>query len=441
MDFAEIRLQHVGSDRLIDTGRGKKGRNDVDMRGRRAFDRNTGRRVCTNASDREGHAGCLVVQGEPLLVQAAVGAEKVAVVGGAHDDAVVATLIDRGGDRTTNLIDRAVDLGMQPVVQVAIFLRLLRIGRCDCADRPVARRVRLTVRDLGRWLACKILVGGRRFRHMRWVKRASIERVTASRPCREEHDVVRVDEARHQQERTLCIGVTGGTSGVAIFEPVDDPFGDQGVASKPAVGEATAVRFGADPTVETKRVEWIRGAVLLDSRCINIALAVVGLDPAAIVRPANMVEVGVADVPLAVVVRVVARSTEPVAERRHFALGQPAEPRVVSHLAEPVGLRDAVDIGVLAGEDRWTTGHAGQRSGVVPVEVHSIVVKPPATAEGSAPPGKDIVRLVGRDGPLFVGHDDDHVGTRHACCSCSCPGCPGDVAKWVARPASISLDA
>ena len=45
--------------------------------------------VRPDPGDGERHPGGLVVEVEPLLVEAAVGAEQVAVVGGAHEDGVV----------------------------------------------------------------------------------------------------------------------------------------------------------------------------------------------------------------------------------------------------------------------------------------------------------------------------------------------------------------
>ena len=69
------------------------------------------------AGDGEGHPGRLVVEVEPLLVQAAVGAQQFAVVGGEHQHGVGRAAV---GDGPPDLVDRRVDLGVQPVVEVAV---------------------------------------------------------------------------------------------------------------------------------------------------------------------------------------------------------------------------------------------------------------------------------------------------------------------------------
>ena len=54
-----------------------------------------------------------------------------------------------------------------------------------------------------------------------------------------------------------------------------------------------------------------------------------------------------------------------MAECRHLAGSQPSHPRIVFHLAEPVCLGDAMDVGVLAGEQGRSAGNAGERACVV----------------------------------------------------------------------------
>ena len=58
-------------------------------------------------------------------------------------------------------------------------------------------------------------------------------------------------------------------------------------------------------------------------------------------------------------------------------------PRVVGHLAEPVGLGDPVHVRVLAGEQRGPAGHAGERPGVVAGEGDAVLVEPAAPGAGS----------------------------------------------------------
>ena len=62
--------------------------------------------------------------------------------------------------------------------------------------------------------------------------------------------------------------------------------------------------------------------------------------------------------PFAVVVGVVARGPEPVADRGDLTWAQPPHAGVVVAFAETVGLGDAVHFGVLTGEQRRATRHA-----------------------------------------------------------------------------------
>ena len=96
------------------------------------------------------------------------------------------------------------------------------------------------------------------------------------------------------------------------------------------------------------------------------------------------------DVPFAVVVGVVSRGAEPVAQRRHLTLAQPAHARVVGHLAEAVGLGDAMQVGVMPGENGWATGRAGQRAGVVPRKTDAVLVEPLAAVQRSVAPGEHL---------------------------------------------------
>ena len=133
------------------------------------------------------------------------------------------------------------------------------------------------------------------------------------------------------------------------------------------------MRFGPDPAGETVRAERIGVEVSLHGGGVDDAVVVVGGQRLAGRR---VVEVGVRDVPLAVVVGVVAGGAEPVAEGGHLAAAQPAHPRIVEALADAVGLGDAVQVGVLAGEDRRAARHAGQRAGVVAAEADAVLVEP-----------------------------------------------------------------
>src|SRR5690606_12220804 len=97
---------------FVDAGGGEQRRHDVDVRGRGTVDHGADRGAVPDPGDRERHPGRLVVQVEPLLVEAAVRAEQVAVVGGAHDDGVCrAGTVELAGDRTADPVDRPVHLG------------------------------------------------------------------------------------------------------------------------------------------------------------------------------------------------------------------------------------------------------------------------------------------------------------------------------------------
>ena len=71
-----------------------------------------------DTGDHERHAGRLLVEVEPLLVQPAVGAEQLAVIGGEHEHRVVRRAV---GHCAAHGIDGTVDLGMQPVVQPPVL--------------------------------------------------------------------------------------------------------------------------------------------------------------------------------------------------------------------------------------------------------------------------------------------------------------------------------
>jgi hypothetical protein len=107
---------------LVDAGRGEQGgtRSTCEVGAS-----STTRPVVAapDPGDRERHPGRLVVEREPLLVQPAVGAEQVAVVGGAHDHGVVGAAV---GDGPAHPVERAVDLGVQPVVGSRYCWALLR---------------------------------------------------------------------------------------------------------------------------------------------------------------------------------------------------------------------------------------------------------------------------------------------------------------------------
>jgi len=137
------------------------------------------------------------------------------------------------------------------------------------------------------------------------------------------------------------------------------------------------MRFRSDPSGEPEGAQLIRAAVLLYAYGQDVSVVVIRVDPLA----RGIVEVGVGHVPLAVVVRVVARGSEPVTKRRDLALAKPSHARVVVALAEAICLGDSVDLGIVAGEDRRPARHTRERAGVVATEVDGVVLEPRGAGE------------------------------------------------------------
>ncbi len=315
-------------------------------------------------------------------MQPAVCPEQVAVIGGAHQHRVVRAAL---GDRPADPIDRPVDLGVQPVVQVAIALRVAAVGPVDHRRRAVAGGVGLPERDLRGRFARQVLVGRGRRRYVRRIQWRGLHRA-ATHPAREKHDVVRVDEAGYQQERTSCERIAGATACVPVDQPGDDAVGNQRVAAQAGITRQRTVWLRTDPAREAKRPKGIGVQVTPHRGVVDDAVLVVGGQHA----PVGVVDVGVRDVPFAVVVGVVARGAKPVAHGRHLAGPQPAHARIVGHLAQAVGLRDAVQVRIVPGENRWATGRAGQRAGVVPGKADAMLVEPPAAVQRSLAPGEHL---------------------------------------------------
>ena len=242
---------------------------------------------------------------------------------------------------------------------------------------------------------------------MRRFEDGVVEQRAAAHPARKQHDVMGIDEAGHQQERPQRIRVAGTPPRVPVLEPRDDPIGDQRVSPKTTVGHGRSVRLGPDPAGEAVRPQRIGVEVGLHGHGVDDTVGVVGGQRLA---GLGVLEVGVRDVPLAVVVRVVARGPQPVAQCRHLAAAQPPQPRIVVPLAETVGLRDPVQVGVLAREQGRPAGGTRQRARVMPSEAHAVLVEPAPAGEGAVAPVHNVVGLVRRDRALFVSHEDDDVG-------------------------------
>ena len=120
-----------------------------------------------------------------------------------------------------------------------------------------------------------------------------------------------------------------------VTEQVDHLLREHAVAHSAAVGLRRAVRLPADPPGEPERVEPVGLAVRLHR--LGDRLAVVVGRHQAFVAPRDR-EVGVADVPLAPVVGLVAAGAKPVAQRRDRVGVEPPHGRIVGLLGDPVGL-------------------------------------------------------------------------------------------------------
>ena len=316
------------------------------------------------------------------------------MVGGEDHDGVVRHA--RGIQRVQDAADRLIDQLVQVVVQAPVgdvgrllgdHLRPQRLERLLARRAPCERvALRRCLGDVGHGVVGRV--------------EAQQELVEATG----EGDVVRVHERRHREPRSL----TGCTR--QVTEEVDDLFGEHAVADGAAVVLGRSVGLAPDPAREPERIEPVGRPVGLDGLGDHPAV-VVGGGQARVASGDR--EVGMADVPLAAVVGLVAAGAEPVAERRHGVGVQPPHPGVVAALRHTVGLRDAVQRRVLTGEEGGPTGHTGRGADVVPVELDSAVADPvPGRQLFPAEPG-DLGRLVGRRVALLVGHDDQDVRLGH----------------------------
>ncbi len=174
------------------------------MRGR-GTDLPGGCRPRPHPSDGERHPSGLVVEVEPLLVQSAVSAEQLAVVGRADEDGVVARRRPPpGGPARAGRPPRRGAGGRgpgRPVHCVGRPGRRRPTGRSRRGRRPGTAPAR-------RACVAQVLVLGGGLGHGRGVEGRG-RQGPGPLPDGEEHDVVRVDEARHQQERAKGVGITG----------------------------------------------------------------------------------------------------------------------------------------------------------------------------------------------------------------------------------------
>ena len=214
---------------------------------------------------------------------------------------------------------------------------------------------------------------------------------------------MRVHERRHRQPRRVVVRRRD------LPKEVDDLLCEHAVAHEAGVGLVRTVRFPADPAGEAVGIEAVGAAVRVDRDGVEHAVGVV--DPEALVRAGNG-QVGVGDVPLAAVVRAVPGCPEPVAHGRDGVGIQEVHGRVGGLLGEAVGVGDAVQRRVLPGEERGATRRAHGRARVVAVELAALAAETLACRQLLAAERGQRLLLVRRRVPLFVGHDEEHVGSR-----------------------------
>ena len=171
---------------------------------------------------------------------------------------------------------------------------------------------------------------------------------------------MRVHERGHRQPRPVARGRR------QLTEQIDHLLGEDAVAHRAAVRLRRAVGLAADPAREPERVEPVGLAIRVDGLGDERAVVVGGHQRLVAARDR---EVGVADVPLAPVVGLVAAGAEPVAQGRDLIGIEPAHRRVAGLLGHPVGLGHPVQRWVLPREQRGPAGHAGGGTRVVAVEL------------------------------------------------------------------------
>jgi len=216
---------------------------------------------------------------------------------------------------------------------------------------------------------------------------------------------VGVHERRDRKPRAFARGTT------EVTEEVDHLLGEHAVAHRATVVLGRTVRLAPDPAREAERIQAVGGPIGLNR---------FGDDPPVVVRGGQAVvaagdgQVGVADVPLAPVVGLVAAGSEPVAERGHCAGIEPAHRGVIVGLGDSVGLRHTVQRRVLPGEQRRPAGHARGGADVVAVQLESAVAEAVPVRHLVPPEARHRGRLIRRGVALLVGHDDQHVRSGHA---------------------------
>ncbi len=211
------------------------------------------------------------------------------------------------------------------------------------------------------------------------------------------------------KDATASQGPRGARRG-QLGEELDHLLGEDAVAHRAAVRLGRTVGLTADPTGEPVGIKAV-GPLVGRHRLGNDVPGVVG-GHQALVGARNQ-QVGVRDVPLAPVVRLVAAGPEPVAECGHRIGIEPAHGGVVRLLRHAIGVGPAVEGRVLAGEERRAARQAGGRARVVPMELEAPLPDGLARPQLLPPEAGQRLALVGRRVALLVRHDHENVRGEH----------------------------
>ncbi len=183
------------------------------------------------------------------------------------------------------------------------------------------------------------------------------------------HDVVRINEARHHEERLAALArVTG-----ILAQPPDSLAGDKRIVVKPGLGATADVPTGVEDieAVRLNRLAVIDRRLYLEDRFVHFELAEIG-------RPVS----------------------EPLQDGAHVGkLGVERRRKSVFHLIE-----DVMNLRWLAGEKRRARGRTHRRGDIVVVEGH-------AAARDGVDSGQRIFAFGEQPvAPLVADHEQDVVG-------------------------------
>ena len=300
--------------------------------------------------DDERHVDRLLVGLVPLLVHAAVGAQHLPVVGGEDDDGVAVELPVDGAQGVQDLLDLAVHVLLHLVVEL-VELEVV-LGRLEGQGVGVNVAL-LAVRLGGEVLPASLgVLGGieQRVGHRGAGQLPDqVEVALGQGEVAPQGDVVGVDErGDHQPGPPVVLGAE-------LAEEADRLLGEPLVAAllagrrgRPRVERVPAVGLGADPSAEPELVQPVGVQVVLLLGRVGHPVVVEAQD---LVAGAGDQEVGVGEVPLALVEGVVAAGSEVVAHGGHGVGVQPELVVLERLLGHSGRLGHAVEGRVVPGEE------------------------------------------------------------------------------------------